>query len=85
MDSVTTVDILRSLHTQQVILKLDVEGFECQVTKVSHKTKFKFLTRNIMMSQALPENVLDGSLGIFIPYIFAEWTQIVINLAGNLY
>ena len=35
VDSVTTVDILRSLHTEQVILKLDVEGFECQVTKVS--------------------------------------------------
>ena len=34
VDSVTTVDILRSLHTEQVILKLDVEGFECQVTKV---------------------------------------------------
>ena len=49
------------------------------------KPSLSFLTRNIMMSQALPENVLDGSLGIFIPYIFAEWTQIVINLAGNLY
>ena len=38
VDSVTTVDILRSLHAEQVILKLDVEGFECQVTKVLRTT-----------------------------------------------
>ena len=32
--------------------------------------------------QALTEQVLDGSLGVYIPYIFAEWAPISVNIAG---
>ena len=36
VNSVKMVDILKTLDEKEVILKLDVEGFECQVISIFH-------------------------------------------------
>ena len=45
-----------TIEAEQVILKIDIEGYECK---------------------ALPKEIILGSSGKWIPFIFIEWGQLV--------
>jgi len=62
VDSITMAEILATIKAEQVILKIDIEGYECK---------------------ALPEEIIMGSSGKRIPFIFLEWGQLA--PAGRLF
>ena len=72
VDAVLLEDILSTIPTSTVILKLDIEGYEC---KVSFFLTFPSAFR--MCLQALPIPILLGETEFFIPVIFLEWAIVV--------
>ena len=72
VDAVLLEDILSTIPTSTVILKLDIEGYEC---KVSFFLTFPSAFR--MCLQALPIPILLGETEFSIPVIFLEWAIVV--------
>ena len=55
-ESLDSLSNQATIEAEQVILKIDIEGYECK---------------------ALPEEIIMGSSGKWIPFIFIEWGQLV--------
>ena len=81
-------DILSSISSNTVILKLDVQGYECRVREgLDRKYPFIFFINNldcwqrqqdmkIVFFQTLQPSILLEGGGKFIPAIFIEWAMV---------
>ena len=63
-------DILSSISPTTIILKIDIEGYECKVDALIYQL-FQLLL------QALQVPILLGKTDKFIPVIFVEWDKVV--------
>ena len=72
MPAVPLQDILSSITSPTVVMKIDVEGYECKVLK---KTACDALCFSETF-QALQMPILFGESGKFIPVIFLEWDKV---------
>ena len=63
-------DILSSISPTTIILKIDIEGYECKVDALIDQL-FQLLL------QALQVPILLGETDKFIPVIFVEWDKVV--------
>ena len=63
-------DILSSISPTTIILKIDIEGYECKVDALIYQL-FQLLL------QALQVPILLGETDKFIPVIFVEWDKVV--------
>ena len=63
-------DILSSISPTTIILKIDIEGYECKVDTLIDQL-FQLLL------QALQVPILLGETDKFIPVIFVEWDKVV--------
>ena len=72
MNVVTVMDILATIDAPTVVMKVDVESFEC---RVSAKTS-SFCVSNVIVLKAVTSDVAHGKSGHFIPFIIMEWTML---------
>ena len=66
-------DILDSISSKDIILKIDIEAYECKVYKIL------FLKISQVSIKALQPEILLNQVGKFIPYIFIEWGHLSKN------
>ena len=66
------MDILSTIHTNTVILKVDVESFECRVCRVTYDLSYNYR----IIIQAVSKEVAGGESGHLIPFIIMEWTML---------
>ena len=79
-------DILDIIPSKTIILKIDIEGYECKVNillqiQLTMYISF-FFTYNLQYSfcnQALQPEIIQNKVGKFIPYIFIEWIHLQQN------
>ena len=81
-------DLLSLISSNTVILKVDVQGYECRVREgLNKKCPFIFFINNldcwqrqqemkIVFFQTLQPSILLGHGGKFIPAIFIEWAMV---------
>ena len=90
LESVTMMDILDSIPADTVIVKMDIESYECKVIIVQgiimQKVKKTFYLlvfahsfQTFQSVQALQPDILLGKSGKHIPYIFMEWEHLPNN------
>ena len=70
VNAVLLQDILSSISPTTIILKIDIEGYECKVDALIDQLLQLFL-------QALQVPILLGETDKFIPVIFVEWDKVV--------
>ena len=70
MNVVTVMEILSTIQTKTVILKVDVEAFECRVCSVLCGLGYTLM----ILIQAVSREVAGGQSGHLIPFIIMEWT-----------
>ena len=73
VQAVPLQDILSSITSPTVVMKLDIEGYECKVLKKTTCDALYFSEP----FQALQMPILFGKSGKFIPVIFLEWAIVV--------
>jgi hypothetical protein len=66
------MNILSTIQTKTVILKVDVESFECRVCSVISGLTYKCM----IITQAVSREVAGGQSGHQIPFIIMEWTML---------
>ena len=71
MPAVLLQDIILSISSPTVVMKMDIEGYECKV----HLCDILLLFLTFL--QALQTSILFGKSGKFIPVIFMEWDKVV--------
>ena len=70
MKSIRLEDVLEVIDADIVIMKIDIEGYECKVD-ITHITSMLKYVWIIM--KALQPEILMNKRGKFIPFIFIEW------------
>ena len=70
MKSIRVEDVLEVIDADIVIMKIDIEGYECKVD-ITHITSMLKYVWIIM--KALQPEILMNRRGKFIPFIFIEW------------
>lgn len=71
--SVTLKDLMEMAETNTFILKLDIQDYDCQVSKFKNVWRELLNYYLVIFSQALDiEGVFEN---FFVPYIFIEWNN----------
>ena len=70
MKSIRLEDVLEAIDADIVIMKIDIEGYECKVdiTHITSNQKYVWI-----IVKALQPEILMNKRGKFIPFIFIEW------------
>ena len=70
MKSIRVEDVLEVIDADIVIMKIDIEGYECKVdiTHITSNQKYVWI-----IVKALQPEILMNKRGKFIPFIFIEW------------
>ena len=70
MKSIRLEDVLEVIDADIVIMKIDIEGYECKVdiTHITSNQKYVWI-----IVKALQPEILMNKRGKFIPFIFIEW------------
>ena len=72
--SIRVEDVFEAIEADIIIMKIDIEGYECKV--INDKAIISTKLSKYSLLKALQPEILKNEKGKFIPFIFIEWIHL---------